>query len=134
MRRCFCVIVVLFLAACSSARDESESLVDNASLETERPNIVLIVFEDMSQRVGAFGDPIAHTPILDALASESIIFPNTFTTSGVCEPSRASLITGVHQQLINSQPMRTKSPVPRMKGGGPIEYEAVPPSFVKAFS
>lgn len=98
-----------------------------------RPNIVLIVFEDMGQRIGAFGDPVATTPSLDAFAAQSVRFPNTFATAGVCAPSRSALITGVHQQTLGTHQMRTSSPVPGMAGGGPIEYEAVPPPDVKAF-
>lgn len=97
------------------------------------PNIVLIVFEDMSPRIGAFGDPIAQTPVLDAFAREAIRFPNTFTTSGVCAPSRSSLITGVHQQTLGTHHMRTRAPIAGMTGGGPIEYEAVPPPGIRAF-
>ena len=60
----------------------------------ERPNILLLVAEDMSLRVGAFGDSVAETPNIDKLASEGIRYPNVFTTAGVCSPSRAALITG----------------------------------------
>jgi arylsulfatase A-like enzyme len=99
----------------------------------KRPNIVLVVFEDMSPRIGALGDSTANTPTLDQIASESLVFKNAFTTSGVCAPSRSSLITGVHQQSLGTHHMRTKGVIPGLKGGGPIEYEAVPPAEVKAF-
>ncbi len=91
-----------------------------------RPNIVLIVAEDLSPRIGSFGDPVARTPRIDRLASDGIRYPNTFTTSGVCAPSRAALITGMHQNAIDAQHMRT-STFP-----GP-EYRSVPPPEVKAF-
>ena len=90
------------------------------------PNIVLIVAEDLSPRIGAFGDPVARTPHLDALAEEGVRYPNTFTTAGVCAPSRAALITGMHQMSIGAQHMRTSS----APGG---RYQAVPPPTVKAF-
>ncbi|RIA46938.1 arylsulfatase A-like enzyme [Hephaestia caeni] len=96
-----------------------------------RPNILLIVAEDMNLRVGAFGDTLADTPNIDRLAAEGVRYPNAFTTSGVCSPSRSSLITGVHQQTLGTQHMRTN------KGGKPngaaFAYEAVPPAEVKAF-
>ena len=96
------------------------------------PNIVLVLFEDMSPRVGSFGDPIAHTPNLDRIASEGVRYSRVFTTSGVCAPSRAALITGLYQQTIGAQHMRTTGPV-GLPGGGPQNYLAVPPSDVKAF-
>lgn len=95
-----------------------------------RPNIVLIVVEDLSPRVGAFGDPVAQTPHLDRLAGEGVRFTNVFTSAGVCAPSRAALITGMHQASIGAQHMRTASFVWDASRSG---YEAVPPPTVKAF-
>ena len=62
-----------------------------------RPNLLLIVAEDLSPRLGAYDDPIAHTPNLDQLAEEGMRFERAFATAGFCAPSRAALILGVHQ-------------------------------------
>ena len=97
-----------------------------APLPLDRPNILLLVAEDMSPRVGAFGDPVAQTPRLDALASQGTRFPNTFTTAGVCAPSRAAQITGVHQNTLGAGHMRTSS----HPAGG---YAAVPPPWIKGY-
>jgi hypothetical protein len=88
------------------------------------------MFDDLSPRIGAFGDTLARTPNLDRLAGEGIRYPNTFVTGPVCAPSRAALFSGRHQQTITAQHMRT-SGVPGLPGGGPIEYLAVPPPQVK---
>ena len=122
-------LLSLALAACVTGPEDGPRL----SRQAAPPNIVLIVFEDMSPRIGAFGDEVATTPVLDRFARQAVRYPNTFTTAGVCAPSRSALITGVHQQALGTHHMRTKSPVPGLKGGGPIEYEAVPPPEVKAF-
>lgn len=98
-----------------------------------KPNFLFVVFEDMGPRIGAFGDSVATTPVLDAFAAQSAQFANTFTTAGVCAPSRSSLITGVHQQTLGTQHMRTRSPSSLVSSGGPISYDAVPPARVKAF-
>lgn len=92
----------------------------------ERPNILFLVAEDMSDRVGAFGDPLAQTPNIDRLAAKGVRFPNTFTTAGVCSPSRAGLILGMNQISTGTQHMRTSN---RPNGG----YQSVPPAEVKAF-
>lgn len=97
----------------------------------ERPNIILITAEDLSPRIGAFGDAVAHTPHIDQLAREGIRYTNVFTTSGVCAPSRSALITGVHQQTLGTMHMRTSAFGKDMDHGAP--YEAVPPAQVKAF-
>ncbi|MGA1189910.1 MAG: sulfatase-like hydrolase/transferase, partial [Pseudomonadales bacterium] len=90
---------------------------------TEKPNIILIVAEDMSSRIGAFGDSVARTPSIDALAEAGIRYTNTFTAAGVCAPNRSALITGVYPQSMGTHQMRTSQ----------MGYEAVPPADVKAF-
>jgi arylsulfatase A-like enzyme len=95
-----------------------------------RPNILWISNEDMSPRLGAYGDGLARTPTLDRLAKESIRFTNAFTTAPVCAPSRAAIITGMYQNAIGAQHMRTtEDRVPELPG----PYLAVPPFYVKAF-
>ena len=95
-----------------------------------RPNILWISNEDMSPHLGAYGDPLARTPNLDRLAAASIRFTNAFTTAPVCAPSRAAIITGMHQNAIGAQHMRTTEDRVRELPG---PYLAVPPFYVKAF-
>jgi len=97
-----------------------------ALANNDRPNILLLVAEDLSDKVAAFGDTLAVTPNIDALAEQGVRFPNTFTTAGVCSPSRAALITGLHQNSIGAGHMRSA-------GFALAKYKAVPPSDVKAF-
>jgi arylsulfatase A-like enzyme len=95
-----------------------------------RPNIVWISNEDMSPRLGAYGDALARTPVLDRLAKESIRFTRAFTTAPVCAPSRAAIITGMYQTALGAHHMRTtEDTVPELPG----PYLAVPPFYVKAF-
>lgn len=95
-----------------------------------RPNIVWISNEDMSPHLGVYGDPLARTPVLDRFARESVRFTRAFTTAPVCAPSRAAIITGMYQNAIGAQHMRTtEDRVPELPG----PYLAVPPFYVKAF-
>lgn len=94
--------------------------------DADRPNILILMAEDLSPRIGAFGDPVAKTPNIDRLAAEGVRFTNAFTTAGVCAPSRAAHITGMHQASIGAQHMRSSS-----YPDGP--YLAVPPPEVKAY-
>jgi N-sulfoglucosamine sulfohydrolase len=50
-----------------------------AGADPERPNILVLMAEDMGPRVGAFGDPVAATPHIDRLATEGVRYPDTFT-------------------------------------------------------
>lgn len=113
-------LLLMLASACGFA--VSGELGD-ASEQTPRPNIVLIVAEDMSSRVGAFGDLVADTPTIDALAREGVRYPNVFSASGVCAPNRSALITGVYPVSMGTHQMRTSQ----------LNYEAVPPPEVKAF-
>ena len=92
----------------------------------ERPNILIIMAEDLSPRIGAFGDKVAVTPNIDALAQQGVRYTNVFTTAGVCSPSRAGHILGQHQISTGTQHMRSS-------GGPNGGYVSVPPEHVKAY-
>ena len=63
-----------------------------------RPNIVLIVTDDMGYSdIGSFGGEIA-TPNIDALASDGVRFTN-FYTHASCSPTRSMLLSGVDTHL-----------------------------------
>ena len=98
----------------------------SAASPPARPNILLLMAEDMSTKVGAFGDPVAVTPHLDALAAQGVRYTNTFTAAGVCAPSRSAHILGMHQIATGTQHMRSSS---RPEGG----YYSVPPENAKAY-
>src|SRR3954452_8276210 len=78
------LISVLFSCLfCSFEKSEDE----------KRPNIVLIVADDLGYSdLGCFGSEIA-TPHIDALASHGQIFTN-FYTAATCSPSRSMLLSG----------------------------------------
>lgn len=95
-----------------------------------RPNVVWVSVEDLSLRLGAYGDSVARTPTLDRLARQGMRFTYAFTTAGVCAPNRSAIITGMHQSGIGTHHMRTTHTAP----GLPTPYSAVPPPYVKAFT
>lgn len=64
-----------------------------------RPNILLIVADDLGYTdIGAYGGEI-ETPHLDALASEGVTF-SQFYASPMCSPSRAMLLTGLDHHRV----------------------------------
>jgi len=64
--------------------------------KTEKPNIVLILADDMGYSdIGCFGSEI-HTPNLDRLASQGLRMTHFYNASRSC-PTRASLLTGLYQ-------------------------------------
>ncbi len=127
----FFVGAIALIAACAGHVAPPETAQPSLTSAT-RPNIVLVLFEDLSPRFGAYGDSLAQTPNFDRIASEGVLYTKVYTSSGVCAPSRAALITGRYQQTIGAQHMRTTSAA-GLPPGGPQNYLAVPPESVKAF-
>lgn len=64
----------------------------SADLPT-RPNIILLIGDDMSPDFGCYGGG-ARTPNIDRLAAGGIRFENAYVTASSCSPSRNSIITG----------------------------------------
>jgi N-sulfoglucosamine sulfohydrolase len=60
-------------------------------------NIVFFVADDHgAEALGAYGNRVAKTPNLDALAAEGVRFSHAFGTTASCSASRSVLLTGVH--------------------------------------
>jgi uncharacterized sulfatase len=82
----------------------------------QRPNVVWIIAEDLSQDVGAYGNDAVNTPNIDRLAREGMKFTHVFTAAPICTPSRTALAAGRHQGSIGAHHMRypdsLKPPLP----------------------
>lgn len=70
-------------------------LTASAALAADRPNILWIVFEDLSPELGAYGDAYAVTPHIDAFAKQSVLYTRAYSNGGACAPARSTLITGM---------------------------------------
>lgn len=130
-------MILLFLA-----------IITNCKAQQDRPNILWIVCEDISQDLSIYGDNTALTPHIDALAAESTIYKNAFATVGVCGPSRSSIITGMYPTAIGTMHMRTGKDISShgkrqykidrnikdIDDHSVIEYSAVIPDGVKCFT
>lgn len=88
--------------------------------QSQKPNILWLVCEDISPTLSFYGDNTAKTPNLDALAKESLIFDNAFATTGVCGPSRSAIITGMLPSSIGTMHMRTGKDV---QSWGKLQYK-----------
>ena len=66
------------------------------------PNAVLIFCDDLGYGdLGCYGSTVHRTPSLDRMANEGIRFTDFYVTSGVCTPSRSSLMTGCYPRTVN---------------------------------
>ncbi len=68
----------------------------SVSLAEEQPNVLLLLVDDLKPALGAYGDPIAQTPALDALAARGTRFELAYCNQAVCAPSRFTLMLGAH--------------------------------------
>ncbi|ANO50512.1 arylsulfatase [Woeseia oceani] len=88
------VFAALLLAACNK-----DTSVNNATEAATRPNILLIVADDLGYTdIGAYGSEIS-TPNIDSLAASGVAF-SQFYASPMCSPSRAMLLTGIDHHRV----------------------------------
>jgi len=85
----------------------------------DRPNILWLVSEDNNPYLGCYGDPLAHTPTIDRLAKEGVLYERCFAQP-VCAPSRFTLITGVNAASAGpAEHMRAQGKIPAWLKGFP---------------
>jgi iduronate 2-sulfatase len=82
--------------------------------DTQRPNVLFIAVDDLRPTIGAYGDPYAKTPNLDRLARSGVTFLHAYAQQALCNPSRASLMTGLRPDSLRVWDLETdfRSTVP----------------------
>ena len=91
-------ISLLALVAATTAHLSTGILsVDAASVDPSRPNVVLIVCDDLNDYVEGFGGhPQTKTPNMAKLAESGVRFTSAYSNIPVCAPSRGSFLTGIY--------------------------------------
>lgn len=90
------LVALAVIALLISCKDTKKNLVEN--VEHVKPNIIYIMADDLGYGdLGCYGQKMIQTPHLDQMARDGAIFTNHYAGSTVCAPSRASLLTGLHQ-------------------------------------
>ena len=75
------------------------SLAQEDQPVSERPNVLLLLVDDLKPALGCYGDPHARTPHLDNLATRGLRFELAFCNQAVCAPSRFTLMLGAHSTV-----------------------------------
>jgi iduronate 2-sulfatase len=73
----------------------------------EKPNILFIAVDDLRPELGCYGNKYVISPNIDRLANDGILFNQAHCQSAVCNPSRASLLTGLRPDTIKVWDLRT---------------------------
>ena len=80
----------------------------------KRPNVLLILADDLRPQLGCYGERQMVTPNIDKLAAEGVVFKRTFCQQPLCGPSRASFLTGLRPDTSkvwdNFTPARKQAP------------------------
>lgn len=75
---------------------ETPNVVTNGKNETARPNVLMILVDDLKPTLGCYGDSVAKTPNIDRLAARGLRFEMAYCNQAVCAPSRFTLMLGSH--------------------------------------
>lgn len=59
-------------------------------------NVIFFITDDESPTLGCYGDPVAVTPHIDAIAADGTLFKNAFATTASCSASRSVVMSGLH--------------------------------------
>ncbi|MHC4192344.1 MAG: sulfatase-like hydrolase/transferase, partial [Planctomycetota bacterium] len=77
------------------------------SEKAKKPNVLFIAIDDLRGTVGCLGDKIAVTPNMDKLAMQGTVFLSAYCQQAVCNPSRASVITGLRPDTLKVWDLKT---------------------------
>lgn len=92
-------VIATSIATCAPPQADNRQAAPEAAPKAERPNILLILADDLGfSDIGAYGGEIP-TPNLDRLAAEGVRFARAYNTAK-CSPTRAALLTGQYAHRV----------------------------------
>jgi arylsulfatase A-like enzyme len=74
--------------------DKTVSAIESKD-NTQRPNVLFIISDDLRPEINCYGYPIAITPNIDRLAASGVLFNNAYCQAALSGPSRGSLFSGL---------------------------------------
>ncbi|MEL7119176.1 MAG: sulfatase-like hydrolase/transferase, partial [Bacteroidota bacterium] len=95
MNRFFCLLIMLvFFLACNNNPPQEETILNE--LDAQLPNIIMLVGDDQGYPYfGFMGADYIHTPNMDELAANGVLFTDGYVSDNHCRPSLQTLLTGI---------------------------------------
>ena len=90
----FNLLSFLILLAFSSCKENKDTAKETAETTTSKPNIILILADDLGYGDISVNGSLIATPNIDSLAANGVQFTSAYSSANVCTPSRAGLLTG----------------------------------------
>lgn len=82
------------------------------AVAADKPNILWLTSEDHSPHMGCYGDKLARTPNVDALAAKGLRFRRAWSVAPVCAPARTAIISGLYPSSSGGLHMRSMVSLP----------------------
>src|SRR5690606_5873944 len=98
------LLLCCWLGWCAGVSAQPVGTPNNAEADY---NVLLLMVDDLRPQLGCYGDPVVKTPHIDQLAASGTVFSRAYCQIALCNPSRASLLTGLRPDDIQVYDLTT---------------------------
>ncbi|MEI6344373.1 MAG: sulfatase [Verrucomicrobiota bacterium] len=75
--------------------------------QAKKPNVLFIIVDDLRPELGCYGKDYIHSPNIDRIASNGVVFDRAYVQQAVCSPTRSSLLTGTRPDTTKVWDLKT---------------------------